>query len=63
MQIEQGFSSFFAKVLPYLMIFQTFAEPSAHSTLKNRQIWQKYLVKIEEKSYSTFPTSMNQKPD
>ena len=28
-KLEQGFSSFFAKFLPYLMIFQSF---TAHST-------------------------------
>ena len=36
-----GFASFFAKFLPYLMIFQSSAAPSLHSTLKNHQIWQK----------------------
>ena len=37
-QVEQGFSSFFTKFLPYLMIFQS----GVHRTLKNHQIWQKF---------------------
>ena len=41
-QIEQGFSSFFAKFLALLMIFQSFAVPLDRSTLKNYQICQNY---------------------
>ena len=37
-QVEQGFSAFFAKFLPYLMIFKSSAAPLARSTLKNHQI-------------------------
>ena len=40
-QVEQGFYSFFAKFLTYLMIFQSSAAPSECPTLKNHQIWQK----------------------
>ena len=47
-QVEQGFSSFFAKFLAYLMIFQSFAVPLDRSTLKNHQICQKF-DKNEEK--------------
>ena len=40
-QIEQGFSSYFAKFFPYLMIFQSSAVSLlVCSTLKNHQIWQ-----------------------
>ena len=47
-QVEQEFSSFFAKFLPYLIIFQSFTVPSAHcSTLKNNQIRQKFGKKPE----------------
>ena len=41
-QVEQGFSSFFAKCLAYLIIFQSFTAPSGCSTLKNHQICQKF---------------------
>ena len=40
-QVEQGFSSIFAKCLPYLMIFQSGAFWKCCKTLKNHQIWQK----------------------
>jgi len=33
-QVEQSFSSFLAKFLPYLMILQSFAAHSVRSTLK-----------------------------
>ena len=39
---EQDFSSFFAKFLVYLIIFQSFAEPSVSYTLKNYQICLKF---------------------
>ena len=34
-------ASFFAKKLQYMMIFQSFEAPLAHSTLKNHQLFQK----------------------
>ena len=37
-QVEQDFSSFFAKFLPYLRIFHSIIVASARSTLKNHQI-------------------------
>ena len=36
-QVEQGFSSFFDKCLPYVMIFQSSIAPSVRATLKNHQ--------------------------
>ena len=41
-QVEQGFCSFFAKFLPYLMIFQNGALRSHYETFKNHQICQKF---------------------
>ena len=53
-QVEQGFSSFFAKFLAYLMIFQSGAqERLSAKSLKNHQIWQKKIAKNEEKPCST----------
>ena len=52
-QVEQGFSSFFANFLAYLMIFQYFTAPLASSTLKNHQIYQIIDKKNEVKSCST----------
>ena len=40
--VEQGFSSFSPKSLPYLMIFQNLAVPPLCPTLKNYQIWKKF---------------------
>ena len=40
-QVEQGFSSFFAKFLAYLISFQSGAQKEAEK-LKNHQIWQKF---------------------
>ena len=40
-QIEQDFSSFFAKFLLHLMIFQSSVAPLVRSTWKNHQIGQK----------------------
>ena len=37
-QVEQSFSSFSDKILPYLMTFQSAAAPSVHSILKIHQI-------------------------
>ena len=44
-QVEQGSSSFFAKFLAYLMIFQSFMAPSVHFTWGKKssnsaKIWQ-----------------------
>ena len=44
-QVEQGFSPFFAKFMAYLIIFQSFAGPSVHSTLKNHLICQEFDIK------------------
>ena len=54
-QVEQGFSSFFAKFLSYLMIFQRSSEPSAaRSTLKNHQIWQIIKISIVQLAFNPF---------
>ena len=48
-QVEQGFSSFVVKFLPYLMIFQSSIAPlEVCSILKDHQIWPKF-DKNEEK--------------
>ena len=43
--VEKGFSSLYAKFLPYLIIFQSFSVPLAYSNLKIHQIWQKFAKK------------------
>ena len=42
-KFEQGFSSHFAIFLSYLIVFQSFAEPSVYSTIHQNipKIWQK----------------------
>ena len=37
--VAEGFSLFFANLLVYFMIFQSFEAPLAHSTLKNHKIY------------------------
>ena len=41
-QVKQVFFIFLVKFLAYLMIFQSFAEPLVHSTLKSHQTWQAF---------------------
>ena len=53
--MKNRFSSFFAKFLPFLMIFQTSAMSSAHDTMQNG----KTLAKNEEKPCSKFLPSKN----
>ena len=45
---EQGFSSFIAKFLPYVMQFQSFVAHSVRSTLQNNQIRQKIRKKMKK---------------
>ena len=56
-QVEEGFSSFFAKFLPFLMIFQSSTVSSAHSTLKNGKNSAKNKENIVQKL--TNETSVN----
>ena len=61
-QLKNGFKGKLKKVfflqifaiMNYLMIFQSFAEPSVCSTLKNDQIWQKF-GNIGRKAYFKNP--------
>ena len=53
-QVEQGFSSFYAKFLPYLMNFQSSAVPLVHSTLKKIIKYGKNLANNEEKPSSPY---------
>ena len=58
-KLNKDFLHFFVKFLPYLMIFQSSAAPSAHSTLKNHQIWQtmmKNLVQLAVNTSTYFST-------
>ena len=47
-QVIQGMSSLFAKIMSYLMIFQSSAVPSVCSTLKNHQTWQFFFKKMKK---------------
>ena len=48
-QDEPEFSSFFAKILPHLMIFQSGEhQGECCGTLKNHQIWKKVGKKLEK---------------
>ncbi len=49
-QVEQGFSSFFAKFLANLMIFQSGAMPKAQRNFEKSSNYAKNLVKNEEKA-------------
>jgi len=46
--MEKWLFFIFAIFVPYLTIFQSLAEPSACSTLKNHQIWQKNSQKMKK---------------
>ena len=51
-QVEQGF--IFCQFLQYLKIFQSLTVPSACSTLKNHQIWQKMKKSLVQLAFNTF---------
>ena len=58
-QVEQGFSSFFAKCLPHLMIYQSEAcRRHCNKTLKNQQLCQKPTIKIFDTLSDTSLTYM-----
>ena len=42
-------TSFFGKLLEYLMIFQSSTAPPVLSTLKNHKMWQKFVKKMKKR--------------
>ena len=54
-QFEEGFSSFLAKFLPYLMNFRSGAYwRCCYGTLKNNQIWQKLKKTLVRLAFNPF---------